>query len=603
MRLHSGLETVVGDGELDGAPAAFRRGGSVLLGVAVDTGVTVLAHGGGAEGWASLLRAVGPRGRVRKGEPTPAGALARALGERRAAVTVLLGAESALAVAATHGAAESIAAHWRAEFEVAVAVDPVSTDSVRLIRRARRLGLAVVLVGRSVAPTSGTAESAGLTIDAAETVRPVTVPADALRLLLRQRAERAGGDARQILHATARLVSRCRVDPAADLGWGAPPPAAPSTGAELGGIELSDIEHRIDGATVAVQHERFDEALDALRERFPGAALLPGEGIVLDGDRVPIRGRRRGVPVSAFDRRACSELGLATIEVVPDRALSALAHARTQAGGSTLSATGLTALFPAAMTAGALEHAVPVPAPAVPVLPGCVIASGRAYRVEADAVRAPLRSVAGLTAAEVERILAARPFRSIDDFAARAAPARERLLRLAAEGALDALLPGAARAAVLSTVRALGSEPAPSDEPTLFAGLDIPLPPPPPPPHAIESFRPMLDELQVVSAGDLAGSRPGAEVLVAGLRVAGDRAPRGSARLSVRLEDGSGIADCAFPSAAKGAVGSLLAGTRLVLVQGRTCETDDDRITIEAENAWDLKRMWSDWTASRRRSA
>lgn len=597
MRLHAGVAAYTGAASLDGMPAALRAGGPVLLGVDLGGGLTVLAHGGSARGWEALVSAVGFRGRRRAGERTVAAALARGLGDGAAAVTVVLGAEADVLTAGSHGAAEALAAEWRA-LDVVVAVDPTAgAPAVRMLRRARRLGLDVVVVEPEPVITVPR-ETIGLMAEesAAEVVD--AVPASAVRLMTRAMAERAGADAAELLRATARLVARCRVDPIADLGWGSAPPSI-----DLTGLELDGIEHRVEDDALVVEHHRVDEAVALLVEQLPGSALLPDGGVLLDGSRVPRRGRSRGLNVAAFDRRECTELGLATIAVRPDRALSALAHARAEAGGVALSATGMAALHPAAMTAGVLEHDAPRPASAVRVLPGSVVGSGRAYRVEGEAVRAPLRTLAGLTTAEVERILAARPFRSLADFATRAAPARARLLRLAAEGALDELLPDASRAAVIATVRELGSAPAPSDEPTLFAGLDIPLPPPPPPPHAIESFRPMLDELQVVSAGELAGSRPGAEVLVAGLRVAGDRAPRGSTQLSLRLEDGSGVTDCAFPSGAKTAVGSLLASTRLVLVQGRTRETDDEHISIEAENAWDLKRMWSDWTASRRRSA
>ncbi|NQX28437.1 hypothetical protein HQQ81_13905 [Microbacteriaceae bacterium VKM Ac-2854] len=614
MRLHSPIPAVIGAGSFDDVPAALRAGGSIVLGVEIEVGTAVLGRGGDADGWAALLRAGARRGRMRAGEATPAGWLARALGEGARAVTVLLGGASSVATAATQGEAARHAAQWRSAFDVAIAVDPRAAGSASLLRRARRLGLTAVLIEDAAAPVEYGADEAGeneletapLLARPGRSQPSQGLPASAMRVLAWQCAERAGTHADELLDATARLVERCRIDPAADLGWGTT--AAPVA---LTGLELGDITHRIDDAGLRVQHDRVDDALDLLGARFPGSALLPDGGLVLDGGRVPLRGKRRGLPVSAFGRDDCRGLGLTTIAVAPDRELSALALARAEAGGSTLSATGLAALFPAAMTAGALEHGVPVPASAVPVLPGCVVASDRLYRVEGACVRAPLRTLAGLTAAEIDRVLAARPFRTLEDFAARAAPARERMLRLAACGALDALLPGLERAAVLARVRALGSAPQPreqpsdqpSEEPTLFAGLDIPLPPPPPPPHAIETFRAMLDELQVVSAGDLVSSRPGAEVLVAGVRIAGERAPRGSTQLSVRLEDGSGVTECAFPSGAKGAVGSLLAGTRLVLVQGRTRETDSESIAIEAENAWDLKRMWSDWTAQRRRSA
>ncbi|NQX12494.1 hypothetical protein HQQ80_12710 [Microbacteriaceae bacterium VKM Ac-2855] len=617
VRLHAPTPAYTGVGELDAVPALLRAGGPVLLGLEIEAGTTLLAHGGGPGGWAALVRGVGSRGRRRAAETTGAGALARQLGDTAREVTVLLGAESSVARATSRASARAAAAEWR-DLDLAVAI--AGEHAVRMLALARDLELPAVLVEEqpAVVPVGDDpVDDHGLLAE--EQALDAAVPPFAVRMWARAATARAGIALPELLAATEHLVARCRIDTIADLGWGAEPAAVvvatealaaagltfSVAGSAVAGSAVlgSAVEgSAVLGPSVLVEQERVTEALTLLAAEHPGCALLPDGGIVLDGSAVPRRGRRHGHPLAAFDRLDCTELGLATIGVHPDRALSALAHARVEAGDGALSADDLVATHPLAAACGALEFGLETPA--VSVLPVSVTASARRYRIEGDAIRPPLR-LAGLTDAEIERILGTRPFRSLDDFAARAAPARARMLRLAAEGALDPLLPGVERAAVLARVRALGSEPAPGDDaaPALFAGLDIPLPPPPPPPHAIESYRPMLDELEVLSAGSLVDARPGAEVLVAGLRIAGDRAPRGSTGLSVRLEDGSGVADCAFPADAQRAVGALLSSTRLMLVQGRTREGDDDHVRIEAENAWDLKRMWADWSAQRRRSA
>ena len=71
----------------------------------------------------------------------------------------------------------------------------------------------------------------------------------------------------------------------------------------------------------------------------------------------------------------------------------------------------------------------------------------------------------------------------------------------------------------------------------------------------------------------------------------------------ISLDDGSGCSDSTFFEEAQARAGSLLFGTQLMLIQGRTRRTGERGISLEAENAWDLKAMWRDWNATRASSS
>ncbi|MDR1767438.1 MAG: DNA polymerase III subunit alpha [Propionibacteriaceae bacterium] len=234
----------------------------------------------------------------------------------------------------------------------------------------------------------------------------------------------------------------------------------------------------------------------------------------------------------------------------------------------------------------------------------------------AKGIRLSLRDVHGITAAEVERIVERRPYRSIGDFYLRAAPSRRLLTRLGAVGALDSLVDErASRGDVVAYVRRLTASPArprADDEPPLplFAAdrletghqlsrlervsseldvlsteIDE---------HVVELYRPLLDELGVTPADELLSVRSQTEVLVAGVRVATQTPPTRSGKRVVflSLDDGTGCADCAFFDEAQQRAGPLLFGTKLLVVAGKTRRTGAKGVSVQADNAWDLKELW-----------
>jgi error-prone DNA polymerase len=108
--------------------------------------------------------------------------------------------------------------------------------------------------------------------------------------------------------------------------------------------------------------------------------------------------------------------------------------------------------------------------------------------------------------------------------------------------------------------------------------------------HLMSSHRPLLDRLGVTTADKLLGLRNGTEVLVAGVRVATQTPPmRGGRRVVfISIDDGTGCVDSVFFHEAQEQAGSLLFGTRLLLIRGTTRRTGPRGISISASMAWDL---------------
>ncbi|WP_241532951.1 OB-fold nucleic acid binding domain-containing protein, partial [Clavibacter michiganensis] len=120
--------------------------------------------------------------------------------------------------------------------------------------------------------------------------------------------------------------------------------------------------------------------------------------------------------------------------------------------------------------------------------------------------------------------------------------------------------------------------------------------------HVLESYRPMLDELGVIPASQLLEVRSGSEVVVAGIRIATQTPPMRSGKrvVFISLDDGTGCSDSTFFDEAQQKAGPMLFGTRLLVIRGRTRRTGERGVSIQAEDAWDLKEMWARWQDARR---
>jgi error-prone DNA polymerase len=270
-----------------------------------------------------------------------------------------------------------------------------------------------------------------------------------------------------------------------------------------------------------------------------------------------------------------------------------------------------------------------------------------------EGLRIGLRQVKGISDAEVTRMIAGRPYASLRDFWERARVSRPVVERLVLVGALDSLYAGRgtrltrrdllARVGVLAgpsrPARNLASSQAspalspggptergpaqltldlgdgsrhtgdredgiarivPAGElPELSAaerveaeleilGIDASQ-------HVISFYAEMLSELGVVRARDLHRCRPGATVLVAGVKTATQTpAIRSGQRIIfVTLDDATGAVNLAFFESVQERCAARVFGSWLLVVRGRVRKPgpQDTPVSINATECWDLAVM------------
>ncbi|MEN9609016.1 MAG: hypothetical protein RLZZ06_947, partial [Actinomycetota bacterium] len=237
-------------------------------------------------------------------------------------------------------------------------------------------------------------------------------------------------------------------------------------------------------------------------------------------------------------------------------------------------------------------------------------------------VRMALTDVKGVSEAEVKRIIAEQPYSDIADFYLRAKPSRRTLSNLALVGALDELAKhsGHNRGDIMQRVKELNLlKNRPKDDPNQFAfdfelreqlprgedlskeqklqaeleilKMDVTE-------HQIEQYRPMLDAMGVVHSNELLSLRNKSEVLIAGVRVATQTPPMRSGKrvVFISLDDGFGTADATFFDEAQARCSHILFNTRLLLIAGKTRRTGVNGVSLMAENAWDLRELWNEWS-------
>jgi error-prone DNA polymerase len=123
--------------------------------------------------------------------------------------------------------------------------------------------------------------------------------------------------------------------------------------------------------------------------------------------------------------------------------------------------------------------------------------------------------------------------------------------------------------------------------------------------HALEEFKPMLDEMGVVRADELVSLRSKTDVLVAGIRVATQTPPMRSGKrvVFITLDDGSGCSDATFFEDAQARSSHILFNNKYLLISGKTRRTGVKGVSIMAENAWDLRELWAAWLTQREQLA
>ncbi len=280
----------------------------------------------------------------------------------------------------------------------------------------------------------------------------------------------------------------------------------------------------------------------------------------------------------------------------------------------------------------------------VDVLPLDVNRSGKTWLVERTGpaedgpgelgrgygLRVPFSAVRGVSEAEVDRMVAARPYTSLADFWERARPSRpiaERIVEVGGFDALHGLRPGEprwrpgrltrrdliAQVGALdrgSPVGAAGQLPmgftdrvTPGELPEMteaeaveaeleILGMDVSH-------HVMDFYRDLLDALGVTRARDLVRQRNGAEILVAGVKVATQTpAVRSGQRvIFTTLDDSTGPIDLTFFESVQAHTAATVFGSWLLAARGVVRRTGARAVSLRAVHCWnlaDLDRVWRD---------
>ncbi|MEO8328974.1 MAG: OB-fold nucleic acid binding domain-containing protein, partial [Candidatus Nanopelagicales bacterium] len=272
-------------------------------------------------------------------------------------------------------------------------------------------------------------------------------------------------------------------------------------------------------------------------------------------------------------------------------------------------------------------------------------------------IRLALADVKGITEAEVDRIVAGRPFRSVADFWHRAAVSRPVAERLVVAGAFDSLyaigspipvrrknrvtrrdlllqvaelsrwhaMPTARRFVASGTSRTASSVSQPAIPADVQLTLDLGPGDDAAPQlsglpemngaervraeldvlgldvsrHVIDFYVPLLEAMGVVRANRLLSRRSRSEVFVAGVKVATQTPPIRSGRrvVFVTLDDATGPIDATFFEDAQGPYAATLFHSWLLLVRGEVRRTGPRGISLRATGCWELASLHSAWEA------
>ena len=289
--------------------------------------------------------------------------------------------------------------------------------------------------------------------------------------------------------------------------------------------------------------------------------------------------------------------------------------------------------YPAAFLAGVLTHD-PGMYPkrlivdearqmGITIAPLDVNASDSVYRVEdhGNAIRIALSTVSGISDAEVQSIIAGRPYIDLNDFVRRSGASTPVTESMILTGAFDALhdnvnrrdlllhlsdLQKSPSTAVSGAQMNLGFEPPAlisSGLPAMTAaesvkyevdrlGIDMSR-------HMIEFYGEFLNAIGAVRSSDLLKQRSQSSVLVAGIKVAMQTPPVRSGKrvIFLTLDDGYGCSDSTFFTDVQSEYANVLYSTSLLLVRGVTRRTGARGISIRATGAWDLRAAYESWSA------
>jgi error-prone DNA polymerase len=289
--------------------------------------------------------------------------------------------------------------------------------------------------------------------------------------------------------------------------------------------------------------------------------------------------------------------------------------------------------YPAAFLAGVLTHD-PGMYPkrlivdearqmGITIAPIDVNASDAVYRVEdhGSAIRIALATVSGISDAEVQSIIAGRPYIDLNDFVRRSGCSTPVTESLILTGGFDFLHAGVNRRDLLLHFSDLQKSPSAAvsgaqmnlgfDPPALISsglpamtasesvkyeidrlGIDMSR-------HLIEFYGEFLNAIGAVRSSDLLKQRSQSSVLVAGIKVAMQTPPVRSGKrvIFLTLDDGYGCSDSTFFTDVQSEYANVLYSTSLLLVRGVTRRTGARGISIRATGAWDLRAAYESWSA------
>jgi error-prone DNA polymerase len=117
--------------------------------------------------------------------------------------------------------------------------------------------------------------------------------------------------------------------------------------------------------------------------------------------------------------------------------------------------------------------------------------------------------------------------------------------------------------------------------------------------HVVDFYKPFLAAIGAVPAGELLSCRSGAEVLVAGVKVATQTPPIRSGRrvVFVTLDDGTGCTDSTFFEDAQGPYAATVFHSWLLVIRGVLRRTGPRGVSLRATGAWELPALHEAWEA------
>lgn len=286
---------------------------------------------------------------------------------------------------------------------------------------------------------------------------------------------------------------------------------------------------------------------------------------------------------------------------------------------------------PAAFYAGVLTHEPGMYPPrlllddarhfGIPILPLDINSSTGPWRTEAASLPGPpgirvgLAEVKGITEAEIARIVAGQPYRSVHDFWRRAHVSRPIAERLALVGAFDSIKGQATRRDLMSVIGALHRTGAPAGdqlslvEPEIRAGefpeltpaerveaelevlgMDVSR-------HMLSFYDTFLNAIGITRSTSLTDRRAGEDVLVAGVKVANQTpAVRSGQRvIFLTLDDGAGPIDATFFESVQDRCAATVFGSWLLAVRGKVRRPGGNAVSLTATDCWDLRTLHEAW--------